>query len=334
MGSLGLFPQLMHWSSDKRITSVLISNYYVSEKVYLVLGGLCEMIVVCIAGINAKYDRFEVYPELSRKQTMLDKIPRTVLHSGFLKKIRRFISTIVFGIVVIGIIIVSFLLGTVPKDFLSGSSDLFNSQVILLAAFVAMIQTQSSSICFLLTSYEEHSTWSSFRRQYFIKTLLLKVVSTAAGFIGITFISITESNSVQCTIPNYALILIVFSYAIKYVVLFVSLIGNRMHFIPKPDFNLADEFADTIHKTFIGFSTFFGFPIIGLFSAVISVLHYGLLLFSLKYIYNPPIRPSKSLMPVVNYMFSNICFLSLISSRMAFIPGILEVSLTNACLSN
>ena len=335
IGCIGLLPQVLHWNDyPMSLNSIVITSYFVSEKLYLLISAILQTFIIIIAGINARYDRHQVYPELARKQTLIDNIPRKHLTDQF-KKFKRFISSIVFGCIVSAVFAVSFIIGTINKNFISAGVDVFNNpEIVLLAAFVALVQLQSRSICFLLTSFEEHKTWSSFRRQYFIKLLVLKSLSTLASYVGLTFVSLTGSNSIQCSLPNYAWILVVFSYTIKYLSLFLNFALNKYEIGVQPEFDLADEYADTIHKSFIAFSCFFGFPTIGLLVAAVAIFHYFLLIVCLKYIFKPPVRPTQSLMPIVDTCFAYTCWLSLISSRLAFCPAVVEVFLNNECLNN
>eukprot|EP00835_Amoeboradix_gromovi_P002854 NODE_171_length_16024_cov_0.172559.p5 type:complete len:358 gc:universal NODE_171_length_16024_cov_0.172559:6814-5741(-) len=326
IGSLGFVSQVPHYySTPSTINSLVISSYYVSEKLYLALGGVMQMSVIVVIGMNARYDRLQVYPELvnTRKQTLLNNIPNKH-HGKYLKSIKRFVSGIVFFMIAIGILVVSFLIGTIPKSI--------SAQTVTLAAFVSFIHYLSGSLCYLLSSFEEHKTWSSFRKNYFIKLLILRIGSTTASFIGISFISYINSNNIDCTIPNYGFILVLLSYAIKYLNLTLLHCLSKLALAKKPELDIADEFCDIIHKAFIVFSTSYGFPLIGIFVAFLAALHYVSLIISLKYVFKPPLRPTQSLMPAVNNALSYVCFVSLISSRMAFFPAIIQVSFYDKCL--
>eukprot|EP00834_Sanchytrium_tribonematis_P005185 NODE_298_length_10484_cov_0.802600.p5 type:complete len:372 gc:universal NODE_298_length_10484_cov_0.802600:5534-6649(+) len=342
LGIIGLLPQLTHWEYSKiTIDSLLITSYYLPEKLYLLGSGLIQMVVIMLTAINAKHDRYQIYPELHKASIVNDKIPKRHLRGKFFKSIKRFISYIVFAIIVAVVVVVSFFIETLPKDFLTqdksavATASFKDQQTILLAAFIILIHLQANAICHALTQFEDHSTWSTYQQQYFVKVLCLKVSSSLASFLGISFLSVDRKSSIQCTIPDYSIILIVFSYCVKYLEIIVLFIAYKLKILKaKPKFDIANEFADSIHKCFLVFATFFGFPTLGIFAAAISIVHYFGLILSLKYFYDKPRQYSLSMMPLVDQTFCYVCWISLISSRMAVVPATVEVYLNNTCLQS
>ena len=334
MGLIGMYAQTKHWrfTGIKITNSFTISSFFVSEKGSLVFGGLLETVIILIAFVYAKRDRLQVYPQQSRRQTLLDEIPTRSLKNERLKKLKRFISALVMSLIILFVVIAAILIGNF-NIIQATPSQLKRYQNYLLASLVALIQIQSQNICFTLTSIEEHSTWSSWRESYFIKLLILKIAVTQASLIGVSINSLTMTNA-HCSIPNYAILLIFLSFTLKYTMTMISFILYKVGLSKQPEFDLEDEFSGILHKIFISFSAYFSFPTIGLFVSVLFICHFCYLNLCLMYIYKKPIHPSKSLLALVNSSFCTICLLSLISSRIAFLPGFVEVFFFNKCLKN
>lgn len=202
----------------------------------------------------------------------------------------------------------------------SGGTSIVTNELILtpisigISCIIGLMNYIWNQLCYSLTQFELHGTWSAFRSHNTFKLLFFKLISLlimglAKGFFAIPCILTVLGNQY---IVQILLDVLVFN-AIE--LFFPWLIfklrrnkGNKSDEEMRPDFDVAEEYLELIYRQYTIYCGMAAIPILPLIATAATILELYLDKFRLLKICKKPPRTSSSIKSVVAFflMFSSM----------------------------